>query len=277
MPPRRGFSPPTFSLPRLTGVMLIVIIANVACSFFAIFVRDAEPFATILQYLMLTPVMVTHGFIWQLLTYSFFDFGAISLLFSSLALWSFGGMLEGAWGQRSVAGLYFGSVLFAGLVAVALSYTGLFGTSPGQTVYSAWGGVFGFLGAYGTAFAEQDTFFLFFPMKAKWLALTWIGVALFMLVSDRQAIFLAELGGALFGYLWIKLIPRRGFGLYFSERYYRIRNRYYRWKRRRAARKFEVYMRKHDRDQYFDEYGNYRPPEDRDKKNGESGKGHWVQ
>ena len=257
--------------------MLIVIIANVACSFFAIFVRDAEPFATILQKLLLTPRMVTHGFIWQLLTYSFFDFGALSLLFSSLALWSFGAMLEGAWGQRRVAGLYFGSVVFAGLVAVALSYTGLFGTSPGQSVYSAWAGVFGLLGAYGTAFAEQDTFFLFFPMKAKWLAITWIGVALFMLVADRQAIFLAELGGALFGYLWIKLIPRRGFGLYISEGFYGARNRYYRWKRRRAARKFEVYMRKHDRDQYFDEYGNYRPPENRDKKNGETGKGHWVQ
>ena len=28
------------------------------------------------------------------------------------------------------------------------------------------------------------------------------------------------------------------------------RNSYYRWKRKRAARKFEVYMRKHDRGDY---------------------------
>jgi membrane associated rhomboid family serine protease len=229
------------------------------------------------QYLTMTPLAVTHGYLWQLLTYSFFDFGAISLLFSSLALWTIGGMLEGSWGQQRILQLYFGSVVFAGLVAIALSYTHLMGTDPGQMVYSAWGGVFGLLGAYGTAFAEDDTFFFIFPMKAKWLALTWIGVALFMLVADRQAIFLAELGGALFGYLWVKLRPARGFGYYFSEQYYGVRNRYYRWKRRRAARKFEVYMRKHDPSQYFDQYGNYKPPEDRDKKNGESGKGHWVQ
>jgi hypothetical protein len=57
-----------------------------------------------------------------------------------------------------------------------------------------------------------------------------------------------------------------------------VRNNYYRWKRRRAARKFEVYMRKHDRSQYFDEYGNFKPPEDREKgkPNGEA-KGPWAQ
>jgi hypothetical protein len=61
----------------------------------------------------------------------------------------------------------------------------------------------------------------------------------------------------------------------FSERFFGIRNSYYRWKRRRAARKFEVYMRQHDRDVKFDERGNYIPPEGRDKKNGGSSSG-WV-
>ena len=46
------------------------------------------------------------------------------------------------------------------------------------------------------------------------------------------------------------------------------------WKRRRAARKFEVYMRDHDRTVTFDEHGNYIPPDD-DKKNGGSKSG-WV-
>ena len=59
-----------------------------------------------------------------------------------------------------------------------------------------------------------------------------------------------------------------------SERYFGLRNSYYRWKRRRAARKFEVYMRKHDRTVSFDEHGNYIPPDD-DKKNGGSKSG-WV-
>jgi hypothetical protein len=60
-----------------------------------------------------------------------------------------------------------------------------------------------------------------------------------------------------------------------SEGAYGLRNRYYKWKRRRAAKKFEVYMKKVDRSQYFDEYGNFRDPNQKDKSNGE-GKGGWV-
>lgn len=60
-----------------------------------------------------------------------------------------------------------------------------------------------------------------------------------------------------------------------SESYFGLRNSYYRWKRRRAARKFEVYMRQHDQNVKFDEYGNYVPPEEERKKNGESKSG-WV-
>jgi hypothetical protein len=51
-----------------------------------------------------------------------------------------------------------------------------------------------------------------------------------------------------------------------------MRNAYYRWKRRRAAKKFQVYMRKHDRNVYFDEYGNYKPPDDKR----DDGRGGWV-
>jgi len=72
----------------------------------------------------------------------------------------------------------------------------------------------------------------------------------------------------------VKYFPRRGILFASSEGSYGLRNRYQKWKRRRMAKKFEVYMRKHDRNMYFDEYGNYRPPED-DKKNGET-RPPWV-
>ena len=61
-----------------------------------------------------------------------------------------------------------------------------------------------------------------------------------------------------------------------SEKYFGLRNSYYRWKRKRAARKFEVYMRKHDRTVTFDEHGNFVSPPDDDKKNGGSKSG-WVE
>jgi DNA-binding transcriptional regulator/RsmH inhibitor MraZ len=65
----------------------------------------------------------------------------------------------------------------------------------------------------------------------------------------------AELGGALAGLVYIRMAPRRGLSFGLSEQWYGLRNRYYRWKRRRAARKFEVYMRSQGRNVRLDSKG----------------------
>ena len=81
----------------------------------------------------------------------------------------------------------------------------------------------------------------------------------------HATLHLAELGGALAGWFYIRMAPRRGFAFTLSERWYGLRNGYYRWKRRRAARKFEVYMRKQGRTVRFDGSGR-RIDDDEDKK-----------
>jgi hypothetical protein len=73
-----------------------------------------------------------------------------------------------------------------------------------------------------------------------------------------------HLSGALCGYVFIKYVPRRGIASGFTERLYALRNDYYRSKRRRAARKFEVYMRAQNREVHFDNDGRYIEPEKRD-------------
>ena len=73
---------------------------------------------------------------------------------------------------------------------------------------------------------------------------------------------LLQLSGALCGYLYVKFAPRRGFAYGVSESYFGLRNNYYRWKRRRAARKFEVYMRKQNREVHFDKDGRYVDPDE---------------
>ena len=77
---------------------------------------------------------------------------------------------------------------------------------------------------------------------------------------------MAHMGGLLFGYIWLKFVPRRGLGYAASERAFGLRNSYYRWKRKRAARKFEVYMRKQTiaattgTKTTSTKYGNFRDP-----------------
>jgi hypothetical protein len=84
----------------------------------------------------------------------------------------------------------------------------------------------------------------------------------------------AHLGGLLFGFIYVKFLLRRGLVFALSERYYGLRNDYYRAKRRRAAKKFQVYMKEQGRDAgSFDEYGNYKPPDDKTNGGGKSG---WV-
>jgi hypothetical protein len=91
--------------------------------------------------------------------------------------------------------------------------------------------------------------FMMFPLpfmiKAKYLVAVYMLIALAMLFSAQRAYAFSQLGGALAAWLYIKFAPRRGFATASSEGWFGLRNRYYRWKRRRAAKKFEVYMRKH--------------------------------
>ena len=76
-----------------------------------------------------------------------------------------------------------------------------------------------------------------------------------MLFSQSWVYAFAQLGGALAGLLFIRYAPRKGVSIGISEWLYGLRNRYYRWKRRRAGRKFEVYMRKQGRTVRLDNRG----------------------
>lgn len=192
----------------------------------------------------LLPPAVLHGRLWQLLTYCFVHAGILGTAFELLSLWFLGSFLEANHGSRWLAEIFFFSVLGAGLAAVAL-YLAI--PDSELVLYGCYGGIFGLLIAFGVLYANMD--FMMFPLpmtiKAKYLVAVYMLIALAMLFSAERVFAFSQLGGALFGFLYIKLAPRRGFALAGSESLYGVRNRYYRWKRRRAARKFEVYMRKH--------------------------------
>ena len=92
-------------------------------------------------------------------------------------------------------------------------------------------------------------------------------IAIAMLFGEQRMYAFAQLGGALAGLLFIRLRPApRHSRFVFSEKFYGLRNRYYRWKRRRAARKFEVYMRSQGRTVRFDGQGRQIDEDHDDKK-----------
>ena len=273
----------SLSLPPFTKAVKWLVLINAAVYLILLLLQayDANLGDLALYVLGLMPRMVTHGWITQLVTYSFLHSGLFHLLFNMLALWMFGSVFEIDWGRQRFLEFYFFCVIGAALTTVAVAYTGVGGVTPRTITVGASGGIYGILMAFGMIYGDRDImlFPLPFTIKAKYF----VGaIAFIALASAIQAAtpgkgeaiaYFAHLGGLLFGFLYVKFLPRRGLALGASEKYFSLRNSYYRWKRRRAARKFEVYMRKHNREVTFDEHGNYIPPDD--KSNGGSKSG-WV-
>jgi len=287
---RRGPSM-TLSFPPFTPAVKQLMIANGAVFLlFSVLGAFAPNLAAVCDALFqLQGIAVIHGWVWQLVTYGFLHAGVLHILFNLLALWMFGAQLEMDWGYSLFMQFYFFCLIGAALVTVAVSFTGMLGVSPYTATVGASGAIYGLLIAFGILHGDSEVMLFPIPflIKAKYFVIGIIALALYgALASSRgggQSIaYMAHLGGALFGYIWLKFVPRHGFGFASSERYYGLRNSYYRWKRKRAARKFEVYMRKHDRsdyrhEDYFDEHGNFRDPSTRPprKGNGDS-RGPWV-
>ncbi|HVJ08878.1 MAG TPA: rhomboid family intramembrane serine protease [Acidisarcina sp.] len=262
-------------MPRTAGIMTFpefrgftrkLILWNLGVFFFLLVLglvaRGAA--ATIVGYTALVPAMVAHGAIWQLVTYSFLHQGLLNTALEMLSLWFLGSFLEQFHGSRWMGELYFISVIGSGVTAVALS----FALAPsmgfaGVAIMGSFGGLFGLLIAFGVLHGDME--FMLFPLpvqiKAKYLVTVYLLIAFASFFLSDRIYALAQLGGALCGFLYVKTAPRRGIFSGASDRYFDLRNSYYKWKRRRAARKFEVYMRKQNREVHFDQEGRYIDPD----------------
>jgi membrane associated rhomboid family serine protease len=272
MPPRSTTL--SMSFPPFTGFIRRLILANVAVFFAVALLGLIAPSiqSFLLDHLSLTPYSVLHGQLWQLLTYSFLNLGIFDILFSMLSLWFIGSYLESTLGSRWTAELYFLSVLGAALTAVAFAYTHLLHLTPQLTIAGATGGIFGTFTAFAVLFGDQEMLLFPFPFRIRAKYLVAIYILLSIAFTLRGSILsLASLGGALVGYLFAKFAPRRGFFGGIGEWYLNLRNAWYRSKRRRAAKKFEVYMGKQGRtDIHFDKDGKYIDPDNKNNKN------NWV-
>jgi membrane associated rhomboid family serine protease len=293
----------TLSFPPFTRAVKWIIGINVVV-FFVVSVLGMAPVTRglagqIARALLLTPDLAVHGWVWQVATYSFVNLSLLGLIFGMLIIWFLGAMLESSYGTRWLVRYYTICALGAAAGIIAMAYSGVAPNAPEMATGGVAGVYLGFLIAFGILFAEME--FMMFPlpffMKAKYLAGVTLIVALLIAVSGPNGLLeLGQLGGLIAGFIYIKFFhaggarkPAAYAGRGLSDRAYgaprkttegpfaRMKNAYYKWKRRRAARKFEVYMRKQNRDVCFDEYGNYVPPPDEKpgKGNGE-GKGGWV-
>jgi membrane associated rhomboid family serine protease len=266
------------TLPPFRGSVRHIIIASTAIYVVILLLVSFAPTAgsTLLLLGILDPVHIRQGWLWQFVTYAFMYVDPLDFVLSLLGVYFLGSAVQERVGRVPFYGLFFSSIVLSGIAGFVLSLTGVIARGPA-------------MGSGAAANAILMVFYLFnrdaplmlFPIPiqipVKWIV---IGVAAietgYLLLSHFALFYCVSLLGMGAGYVWHAAFFSRGISLRISERFYAARNEYYRWRRRRAARKFEVYMRKHDRDVHFDEHGNYIPPDDDQRKGNGGSKSGWV-
>jgi membrane associated rhomboid family serine protease len=221
-----------------------LLISNIAI--FLLYYVGGSAVASHMLLLALTPIAVIEHFsVWQLFTYMFLHGGVEHILFNMLALWMFGLTLEQDWGTRRFLKYYFLCGVGAGICDVAVN--AILGNWGTHTI-GASGAIFGLLLAYGVLYPNQTVLFFFlFPMKAKYMVMI-VGAIAFLgaLHVNSGVSDVAHLGGMAFGYAYLRLrFVRLDLGYF--------RREYNAWKLRRAKKRFQVYLRKHnnsDRDTF---------------------------
>jgi membrane associated rhomboid family serine protease len=239
--PRYGGSQISFG-PPFTGMVRTLCIVTSAV-FLVTYVPAAlagqqNPFGS--EILGLVPVAVTHGAIWQPVTYLFLHGGWFHIIFNLFALWMFGYDLEQAWGPQRFLFYFFLTGVGGALFNIVLD-----SGSPVPVIGNS-AAVYGILLAFGMLFPDRPIFLWFVvPVKAKWFVLI-MGLIEFwgsLTQSGGNISHLAHLGGMAFGFFYVRSVRgRRGLG---GPRL-NLRGRYDEWRRARLRRKFESYMRKRD-------------------------------
>ena len=190
-----------------------------------------------------------HFRVWQPLTYMFLHGGWMHIIFNMFALYSFGTAIEYIMGSKRFFNFYFicgfGAIAFQMLVqAIEVhSITGAFtlanpgsdssylqyGLANAQKLYGIYNGdmvgasgaIFGILIAFGMIYPNAELMIMFIPVpvKAKYIIPVYVVAEIFLGVGqfggDNVAHF-AHLGGAILGFLLVKLWRLQGPGNYYN-------------------------------------------------------------
>ncbi len=220
-----------------------LLISNVTLFLIYFFVNRTAGAQFFLLLSLVPQAVIKHFAIWQLFTYMFLHDpnGFSHILFNMLTLWMFGTDLERQWGTKRFLTYYFVCGVGAGICVVLINL--LFGEMNARVI-GASGAIYGLLLAFGLLYPDRTLLFSFlFPIKAKYFVMILGAIAFLSSFSVNGGLSnVAHLGGMLFGYAYLKM-EFQTVNLDFIGLSYRD------WKLQRAKKKFQVYMRKHDRDQ----------------------------
>ena len=265
----RSSGPTILALPAFRGLTRKIILLAIASFLFFFITGLAAPrLSSTIAGLLALQSNVAFKMPWQFVTWPFVPDGIIGLIFALLSLWYFGAALEDERGTRWFTELFFSASIGGAILATILSLTlGRVLPMLGPGISNGlWPVTLALLLVYARLHADESmTFNFIFRARAKYIA---AGFLLFYLIIDfytgRRFDALNTICNCLVAWIFLQMAPRRGLNHGVSESWFGLRNRYYRAKRRRAAKKFQVYMRKQGKDVSIDSNGRYTGLDDDD-------------
>ena len=143
--------------------------------------------------------------LWQLLTYGFLHdtHGIGHLFFNCLGLYFFGSMVEQAVGARRYLWLYLAAIAFGGAAELLVDLP----TGRDPLVVGASGAVLFLIVVAAVLNPSRMVIFIFVPMRLRTMALIFVGLDLFALISPGASgkALTVHLAGAAFGFAAAKL------------------------------------------------------------------------
>jgi membrane associated rhomboid family serine protease len=166
------------------------------------------------QYFALSNNGLSHGYVWQLITYQFMHAGWLHLFFNSWAILTFGQELEYMLGKKRFAALMLSAGMIGGVLQSVVAYFWPLFFSGGVVGASAC--AFGLVASYAMIFPHRDlTMLIFFvipvTIQARVLlyvsaGLAALGVVLTFFMSTDHVAHAAHLGGIAMGWAYVKWI-----------------------------------------------------------------------
>ncbi len=177
------------------GIVTKIIIINVAVYILRLLLINTN-FTVIFG--LWPKLVVTRGFVWQLVTYMFLHGGFWHLILNMFIIWMFGSQLEAVWGGERFLRYY----IICGLGGALFSFIFAYNT----LVIGASGAGYGILLAYAVLFPYNQIYVWgIFPVRARTLVIVLAAIEFLRGISGGDGIaHFAHLGGMAAGLLYMR-------------------------------------------------------------------------
>jgi membrane associated rhomboid family serine protease len=194
---------------RLILINVIVFVLALLVNVFCLLLQIPNPVEYIIrEFLMLPSNLKTLAYTpWSIVTYMFLHSGLFHILFNMLVLYWFGNIYQEYLGKQKFIYTYFLSGIFGGLFYVLCYnvFPYFSSTVASSKALGASAAVMGIVFATATLLPNYTIVLAIFgPIRLKYIAFFYLLIDLIGISSSNAGGHLAHIGGAVFGFLFIK-------------------------------------------------------------------------